>query len=63
MGSDNARRVLLCEDEADLADHLANYLQMHARICRDGPGGHQGGDEVASLRRLLTAGRAGRNRT
>ncbi len=38
MGSDNARRVLLCEDEADLADHLANYLQMHARICRDGPG-------------------------
>ena len=39
MGSENARRVLLCEDEADLADHLANYLQMHgfeARICSDG---------------------------
>ena len=40
MGSAQAGRVLVCEDEQDLAANLARVLQLHgyeARICHDGP--------------------------
>jgi CheY-like chemotaxis protein len=40
MGSDDAGRVLVCEDEQELAENLAKLLQLNgfeARICHDGP--------------------------
>jgi two-component system CheB/CheR fusion protein len=40
MGADQAGRILVCEDEHDLADQLAEMLELHgyeARVCHDGP--------------------------
>lgn len=40
MGTPKAGKVLLCEDEPDLADNLSRQLEMggyEVRVCRDGP--------------------------
>ncbi len=40
MGSVHARRVLVCEDDADLAESLAKHVEMdgyQVRVCHDGP--------------------------
>jgi CheY-like chemotaxis protein len=40
MGFVHERRVLVCEDDADLAENLAKHLEMdgyQVRVCRDGP--------------------------
>jgi DNA-binding response OmpR family regulator len=45
MSSQEASRVLVCEDEPELADHLAKFLQMHGYevlICHDGPAAIKG---------------------
>ena len=40
MGSLNARRILVCEDNPDVAEQLAKHLEMdgyQVRVCYDGP--------------------------
>jgi CheY-like chemotaxis protein len=50
MGSANARRVLLCGDEPDLAEHLAQQLEMGGYEVRVSPEGRAAVGQAAKWR-------------